>query len=202
MKKIILLLFITLLTNSYGCKFFKSQDKPSISIKDLKLKKLTFKSVTFTVILDIYNPYPVGGTAKYLNWGVDINNKSLFYTKSKGGFKINSESHAYNPVDVKMTFSKIYDIVTDYSKRDKFDYTIKGEVGVDVPSIGTYNLPFSKTASFPTIKLKVSIANFSVGSPKVSGGNITVSEMNYAGFAKKSRRTLSSKSRVIKGFIY
>ncbi len=37
---------------------------------------------------------------------------------------------------------------------------------------------------------------------KVSGGNITVSEMNYTGWAKSSRRTLSATSRVIKGFIY
>ncbi|HAT73714.1 MAG: Lipoprotein [Candidatus Moranbacteria bacterium GW2011_GWF2_36_839] len=37
---------------------------------------------------------------------------------------------------------------------------------------------------------------------KVSGSTITVSEMNYVKFAKKSSRTLDSKSRVIKGFIY
>ncbi len=37
---------------------------------------------------------------------------------------------------------------------------------------------------------------------KVSGDNITVSEMNYTGWAKKSSRTLSGSSRVIKGFIY
>ncbi len=37
---------------------------------------------------------------------------------------------------------------------------------------------------------------------KVSGDTITVSEMNYVGFAKSSRRTLSASSRAIKGFIY
>lgn len=37
---------------------------------------------------------------------------------------------------------------------------------------------------------------------KVSGDTITVSEMNYVGFAKRSTRTLSSSSRAIKGFIY
>lgn len=37
---------------------------------------------------------------------------------------------------------------------------------------------------------------------KVSGGNITISEMNYAGWGKVSRRTISAKSRVIKGYIY
>ncbi|MGK2848499.1 MAG: LysM peptidoglycan-binding domain-containing protein [Minisyncoccota bacterium] len=37
---------------------------------------------------------------------------------------------------------------------------------------------------------------------KVSGGNITVSEMNYAGWGKTTRRVLSSSSRVIKGYIY
>lgn len=37
---------------------------------------------------------------------------------------------------------------------------------------------------------------------KVSGGSITISEMNYKGWAKKSTRTLSTSSRVIKGFIY
>ncbi len=37
---------------------------------------------------------------------------------------------------------------------------------------------------------------------KVSGGMITVSEMNYVGWGKTSRRTLSATSRVIKGFIY
>lgn len=37
---------------------------------------------------------------------------------------------------------------------------------------------------------------------KVSGDTITISEMNYAGYAKVSRRTLSASSRVIRGFIY
>ena len=37
---------------------------------------------------------------------------------------------------------------------------------------------------------------------KVSGGMITVSEMNYVGWGKKSHRTLSASSRAIKGFIY
>lgn len=37
---------------------------------------------------------------------------------------------------------------------------------------------------------------------KVSGGSITISEMNYVGFAKKSTRTISSSSRTIKGYIY
>ncbi len=37
---------------------------------------------------------------------------------------------------------------------------------------------------------------------KVSGGMITVSEMNYTGWSKTSRRTLSATSRAIKGFIY
>jgi surface antigen len=37
---------------------------------------------------------------------------------------------------------------------------------------------------------------------KVSGDTVTVSEMNYVGFAKRSTRTLSASSRAIKGFIY
>jgi LysM repeat protein len=37
---------------------------------------------------------------------------------------------------------------------------------------------------------------------KVNGNQITVSEMNFRGFAKKSTRTLAANSRVIKGFIY
>lgn len=37
---------------------------------------------------------------------------------------------------------------------------------------------------------------------KVSGSTITISEMNYKGWAKKSTRTLDSRSRLIKGFIY
>lgn len=37
---------------------------------------------------------------------------------------------------------------------------------------------------------------------KVGKGTITVSEMNYKGWAKVSRRTISTKSRFIKGYIY
>lgn len=37
---------------------------------------------------------------------------------------------------------------------------------------------------------------------KVSGDNITVSEMNYVGWGKTNRRTLSAGSRSIKGYIY
>lgn len=36
----------------------------------------------------------------------------------------------------------------------------------------------------------------------VSGSSFTVSEMNYAGFGRKSTRTLSTNSRVVRGFIY
>ncbi len=37
---------------------------------------------------------------------------------------------------------------------------------------------------------------------KVSKDTITVSEMNYMGFAKTSRRTIPINSRVIRGYIY
>lgn len=37
---------------------------------------------------------------------------------------------------------------------------------------------------------------------KVSGNTVTVSEMNYAGFGKKSTRTINANSRTVKGFIY
>lgn len=37
---------------------------------------------------------------------------------------------------------------------------------------------------------------------KVSGGTITVSEMNYVGWGKTNKRTLSTSSRAIKGYIY
>ncbi len=36
----------------------------------------------------------------------------------------------------------------------------------------------------------------------VKGSSFTVSEMNYAGFGKRSTRTLSTGSRVVRGFIY
>lgn len=36
----------------------------------------------------------------------------------------------------------------------------------------------------------------------VKGSTFTISEMNYKGWAKTSRRTMSTSSRVIKGFIY
>lgn len=37
---------------------------------------------------------------------------------------------------------------------------------------------------------------------KVSGSTITISEMNYAGWGKTTRRTLDKNSRVIRGYIY
>jgi len=37
---------------------------------------------------------------------------------------------------------------------------------------------------------------------KVSGSSVTISEMNYAGFGKKSTRTINANSRTVKGFIY
>lgn len=36
----------------------------------------------------------------------------------------------------------------------------------------------------------------------VKGSSFTISEMNYAGFGKKSTRTLTTKSSVVRGFIY
>lgn len=36
----------------------------------------------------------------------------------------------------------------------------------------------------------------------VSGGSVTISEMNYKGWGKRSSRTIAANSRVIKGYIY
>jgi len=37
---------------------------------------------------------------------------------------------------------------------------------------------------------------------KVSGSTVTISEMNYAGFGRKSTRTINVNSRTVRGFIY
>lgn len=37
---------------------------------------------------------------------------------------------------------------------------------------------------------------------KISGSEFTISEMNYVGWAKRSTRTITTGSRVVKGFIY
>lgn len=37
---------------------------------------------------------------------------------------------------------------------------------------------------------------------KISGNNVTISEMNYRGWGKRSTRTIAANSRVIKGYIY
>jgi surface antigen len=37
---------------------------------------------------------------------------------------------------------------------------------------------------------------------KVKGGNVTIKEMNYKGWAITSSRVISARSRKIKGYIY
>ncbi len=169
MRKILLLTLSVFMLYTFSSCIKGALGKPKASVQFKKIKKISLikKSMTLGMALNIYNPYPVGGSVRYVKMKFLIGNKQLTKVKFKNP-KIRASGTASNPFDLNLKFKDLYRIYKDYRKRDRVRYTVRGTVGIKVPGIGLLKLPFSHSGTLPTIRVSFKVKKFKVGKVRIT----------------------------------
>ncbi len=169
MRKILLLTLsvFMLYTFSTCIKPGASKPKASVQFKNIKKISLIKKYMTLGMMLNIYNPWPVGGSVRYVKMKFLIENKQLAKVKFKNP-RIKASGTANNPFDLNLKFKDLYRIYKDYRKRDRVRYTVRGTVGIKLPIYGIFKLPFSHSGTLPTIRVSFKVKKFKVGKVRLT----------------------------------
>ncbi len=185
MKRKIALIMFSLISLSYLISCIPSlPSKPSVSVQFQRIKKISLikKSITLDMLLNIYNPYPVGGNVEYIKANLFIENNTLTKIRLKNP-KIVAKGTANNPFTLKLKFKDLLKIYKDMKNRDTVRYTVQGEVGVKIPGYGVYPLKFNHNGTLPAIYISLSVKRFKVSKIRFSALNIDDSSNMFPGIS-------------------
>ncbi len=177
MKRILLLLTFTFILS--GCAELlqllqqSNIQKPSASVIDAKLSGLSFSKADLLFDIKIDNPNNVGINLAGLDYGLKINNFSLFSGTKDDPLNIAAKGSSTIQVPLSLKYDDIYKTVKTLTGQDKSTYTFEGGVSFDLPVLGKIRLPLSKSGELPLLKLpKIKVKNISMESLSWSGASM------------------------------
>lgn len=147
-------------------------EMPSVTIKDVDIKGISLRDIDLLFNVEIANPYPVAIKLEKVTFQVDVEQKQLFSVTTPSGFTIEAKGSAATPLVLNIEYTKIIDIVEDFTQKDALLCDISGELSIPLPKLPglppTYTHPFKVSKKIPAIKPSVSVDNFRVKAPTMA----------------------------------
>lgn len=205
MKKIGVLLAISLLASCQSFNFDAIKKKPEVKITRYDIDSISFKEIRFLFDISIKNPYPIGLKLNKVAFDFKINGNKLFSTNTNSGMSIKASGTETTTTIVTLKYEDIIRIVKDYSNQDYLHCEIATQIVIPLPSIlqsikkdVTVNYVLKK--DIPAIKPTVEIANFSIKKPSLF--EIEKNLKSAGESASKSRQIFDMFKTVIDGKKY
>ncbi|KAA3615074.1 MAG: hypothetical protein D8M58_11520 [Calditrichaeota bacterium] len=171
--------FIALLTISFfftGCAELlqllqqSSVQKPTASVTATKLTGLSFTKADLLFDIKINNPNGIAIDLAGLDYGLKINESSLFSGTKNDPLNIEAKGSSTIQIPLSLKYDDIYKTVKSLTGKGKSSYTFEGGLSFDLPVLGKIRLPLSKTGELPLLKL-----------PKVKLKDISMKNLSWSG---------------------
>lgn len=177
MKKISVILFISLLTVSCGTlRDAANVQEPNVSFQDMSIDQITFDGVTLLFDFEVENPNSFGVSASGYNYEFFINESSFISGTEDEELNVNRESIQTIQVPVTLNFNEVYDSFRSLVQQDSLSYALSTEVEFDIPMLGSRKVPVRTSGELPIPKVpKISMGDFDVNDISLSGADIEVS---------------------------
>ena len=127
--------------------------KPTASVTGTHLANINFKQADLVFDLAVDNRNPVAINLAGLNYDLKIENHSLISGVTAQGLKIKPVSTSTVPLPVTLKFDDLRKLPGELWQKDRFAYQLDTEVVVDLPVIGNYAIPLSRSGELPVPKL-------------------------------------------------
>lgn len=162
-KSFSFLLLALLFINCAELKKLSNVQKPTISVNDFKVTKLSFQDIELTFDLEVSNPNPVALSLASYTYDLQIEENSFVKGTQSIETSLEANGSSIISIPVAFTYADLYNTFTTIHSEKEGDYSFFGNVSVNVPVLGLLEIPIEKKGTFPIVKVPtVSLSKFSV----------------------------------------
>jgi LEA14-like dessication related protein len=173
LQRLLILFFMFFLSGCAELAKHAETIKPTARLTGTHLANINFEQADLVFDLAVENQNPVAINLAGLNYDLKIEDQSLMSGVTAQGLEIKPASTSTVQLPVTLKFDDLRKLPGELWQRDRFAYQLDTKIVVDLPVIGNYAIPLSKSGELPVpklpdIKIKgVTIKNLSLAAAEV-----------------------------------
>ena len=155
LQRSLILFFIFLLSGCAELAKHVETIKPTARLTGTHLANINFEQADLVFDLAVENQNPVAINLAGLNYDLKIENQSLISGVTARGLEIKPASTSTVQLPVTLKFDDLRKLPDELWQKDRFAYQLDTKVVVDLPVIGNYAIPLSRSGELPVPKMPV-----------------------------------------------
>jgi len=155
LQRSLLLFFIFFLSGCAELAKHAETIKPTARLTGTRLANINFEQADLVFDMDVVNQNPVAINLAGLNYDLKIENQSLISGVTAQGLEIKPASTSTVQLPVTLKFDDLRKLPGELWQQDRFAYQLDTKIVVDLPIIGNYAIPLSKSGELPVPKMPV-----------------------------------------------
>jgi len=155
LQNTLILFFIFFLSGCAELAKHAETIKPTARLTGTRLANINFEQAELVFDMDVVNQNPVAINLAGLNYDLKIENQSLLSGVTAQGLEIKPASTSTVQLPVTLKFDDLRKLPGELWQQDSFAYQLDTEIVVDLPIIGNYAIPLSKSGELPVPKMPV-----------------------------------------------
>ncbi len=152
-QQLFILFFIFILAGCAELAKYTETIKPTAKLTDARLANINFEQADLVFDLAVENQNPFAINLAGLNYDLKIENQSLISGVTAQGLEIKPASTSTVQLPVSLKFDDLRKLPGELWQKDRFVYQLDTKIVVDLPVIGNYAIPVSKSGELPVPKL-------------------------------------------------
>jgi len=129
-----------------------SAQKTTLSLFDFKIDNISLQEVYLCFDVEVNNPNSFQISLNHYAYDFQINGNSFVTGTQNLETELEASSTSIFQIPVTFEFQELYDLFSSLKGQDETEFMIDGIAGVDVPILGTMEIPISKSGTIPVIK--------------------------------------------------
>ena len=155
LQRSLVLFFIFFLSSCAELAKHAETIKPTARLTGTHLANINFEQADLVFDLAVENQNPVAINLAGLNYDLKIENQSLISGVTAQGLEIKPVSTSTVQLPVTLKFDDLRKLPEELWQKDRFAYQLDTEIVVDLPIIGHYAIPLSRSGELPVPKMPV-----------------------------------------------
>jgi len=161
--------------------------EPNARIKKVKITNLSLKKADLLFDIAVENPNNLGIHLSGMEYDLLLNGVSFLKGNKQSDLEIKANRIANIDIPISLSYKEVRDVVKSFANLDTIPYRLDLKIGVNLPVLGTIQVPVSKSGSFPNFKMpEISLDGIQLDKIKFSGADlnfkINIKNPNTFGF--------------------
>ena len=147
--------------------------KPTLTVKNVRITDFDFNSVDFIFDLSINNPNELSVSLAGFDYDLLIQNRTFLKGKQKKSLLINAKEKSIIEIPLSLNFQDIFSLYQNVKDKDSLQYQIKFGLDFNLPILGETRIPLNHDGYVPLIRIpKISVSNLRLKKMSITGSEL------------------------------